>query len=127
MNEQDGVGAGETLLFPCGGAAYSGQVTHQTALVLARQGRGQLFCLAAVAAGIADKRARTRRAGRRVAVDGCEDHCARRTLELAGMPVDEHLDLSTLGIGKAPEQPDLEGDARRAADVLGGRWSEPTA
>ena len=78
---------GETLIFTCAGAAYSGQVANRAGVRLAQDGVGNLFCAAAVAAERPDKLARSRAAARRVVVDGCEDHCARRVLENAGLPV----------------------------------------
>jgi len=45
-------GNGETLIFTCAGAAYSGQVANRSGVQLMEQGAGSLFCIAAVAAGI---------------------------------------------------------------------------
>jgi hypothetical protein len=50
-----GCGGGETLIFTCAGAAYSGQVANRSGVQLMEQGAGNLFCVAAVAAGIAPK------------------------------------------------------------------------
>ena len=102
------------MIFSCAGAAHSGQVANRAAVQLTEQGLGQIFCLAAVSAQIEDKLERSRNAAMRVAIDGCEDHCARRTLEAAGLPVDVHLDLTTLGIEKKPAQPSLIQDAKKA-------------
>ncbi len=107
--------AGETLIFTCAGAAHCGQVANRAAIMLTQEGVGQIFCLAAVAAGIEEKSARARRAATRIAIDGCEDHCTRKTLEAAGLPVEVHVELTAMGIEKKPARPSLIDDARRAA------------
>ena len=49
-------------------------------------------------------------------IDGCEDHCGRKILEGAGLPVDLHVDVTTLGIEKKPATPALTSDAKRVVD-----------
>jgi uncharacterized metal-binding protein len=115
---------GEKLIFTCAGAAYSGQVANRAGVQLMEQGAGQLFCIAAVAAGIPQKMERARDAAVRIAIDGCEDHCVRKTLEKAGLKADVHVVVTDLGIEKKPAQPNMISDAKRIADsvrtVLGG-------
>ena len=115
---------GEKLIFTCAGAAYSGQVANRAGVQLMEQGAGQLFCIAAVAAGIPQKMERARDAAVRIAIDGCDDHCARKTLEKAGLKADLHVVVTDLGIEKKPAQPSTISDAKRVADsvrtVLGG-------
>ncbi len=107
---------GETLIFTCAGAAHSGQVANRAGVQAMRQGLGHLFCTAAVAAGVADKLERARAAAMRVAIDGCDDHCCRKTLEKAGLAVDAHVVATDMGIQKKPDQPDMIGDARKVVD-----------
>jgi len=109
---------GETLVFTCAGAAYSGQVANRAGLDLMKEGSGNLFCVAAVGAGIPEKLERTRNAGKRVAIDGCEDHCARKVLEAAGFPVDIHVDVTQLGIEKKPAEPHMLADAKRVVETV---------
>jgi uncharacterized metal-binding protein len=110
--------ASETLIFTCAGAAHSGQVANRAGLQAMQQGVGSLFCIASVAADIADKMERTRKAGRRIAIDGCEDHCCRKVMEKAGVPVDGHVVVTDLGIEKKPAQPDIIGDTRKVVERL---------
>jgi len=112
---------GETLVFTCAGAAYSGQVANRAGVDLMKAGAGALFCAAAIAADRPDKVERTRKAARRVAIDGCDDACARRILESAGMPVDVHVNVTTLGIEKKPETPHMLVDAKRVVETVRGR------
>jgi uncharacterized metal-binding protein len=109
---------GETLVFTCCGAAYSGQVSNRAGLSLMQDGAGNLFCIAAVGAGIPDKMERARDAGRRVVIDGCEDHCGRKVMESAGLPVELHVDVTGLGVEKKPAAPSLFNDAKRVAEHL---------
>lgn len=106
---------GETLVFTCAGAAYSGQVANRAGVNLAKDGAANLFCAAAIAAGIPDKLDRARAAGRHVVIDGCDDHCAAKIIAAAGLPLDVQVDVTTLGIAKKPEQPEMITDARKVA------------
>jgi len=94
-----------------------------------QQGAGSLFCIAAVAAGIGDKAQRARQARERIVLDGCEDQCARKILEKAGLPVDRHVVLTQLGIEKSPQQPNLISDTRKVVDFVrqGARETTPAA
>jgi uncharacterized metal-binding protein len=111
--------SGETLIFTCAGAAYSGQVANRAGVDSMKRQFGSLFCTAAVGAGIPQKSDRARKAARRIAIDGCEDHCCRTMLEKAGMPVDAHVVVTDLGIEKAPATPHLIRDACRVCDAVG--------
>lgn len=112
---------GETLIFTCAGAAYSGQVANRAGVTLMQDRVGNLFCAAAVAAEIPEKLERARNARQRVVIDGCEEQCARKIIEKAGLPVDLHLDVSTIGIPKKPDQPEMINDAKRVADAVRSR------
>jgi len=117
MNDHRGP-SGETLLFSCAGAAHCGQVANKATLLLAEDGVGKVFCTAAVSAGIPDKMARARRATRRVALDGCDDHCTRITLENAGLTVDLHVVGTDLDIDRVPSCPRTLVDARKMASAV---------
>ncbi len=109
---------GEKLIFTCAGAAYSGQVANRSGVQLMEQGAGQLFCIAAVAAGIQQKTERARNAATRIAIDGCEDQCVRKTLEKAGLRADVHVVLTDMGIEKKPAQPNMINDAKKVVDKV---------
>jgi uncharacterized metal-binding protein len=81
-----------------------------------QEGLGNLFCVAAVGAGIPDKIDRARNAGKQLVIDGCDDHCAREIMEKAGLPVEAHVDETQLGIEKKPEQPPLINQAKRVVE-----------
>lgn len=106
---------GEALVFTCAGASHVGQAANQAGVQLMRQKDAVLFCLAALSAEVPEKTARARSADRIVAIDGCEDHCCRKTLEKAGLRVDVHVVATDLGILKKPEHPHMGEDVRRLA------------
>ena len=109
---------GETLIFTCAGASHTGQVANRAGVQAMQQGVGNLFCVAAVAADVPDKMDRTRKAGKRIVIDGCDDHCARKILDKAGMTVDAHIVLTDMGIEKKPAQPDIIGDTKKVTDKV---------
>ena len=109
---------GETLIFTCAGAAHSGQVANRAGVQAMQQGAGHLLCIAAVAADIADKMERTHKAGKRIVIDGCDDHCCRKVMEKAGLSVDVHVVATDLGIEKKPAHPDMIGDAKKVVDKV---------
>jgi uncharacterized metal-binding protein len=72
-----------------------------------------------MSAKIDEKLNRSREAGKRIAIDGCEDHCARKTLEFAGLPVDLHVVLTTdLGMEKKPAAPNMIVDTKRVVQAV---------
>jgi uncharacterized metal-binding protein len=109
---------GETLIFTCAGAAHCGQVANSAALKLTRDGVGKIFCLAAISASIPDKMKRARDAAMRVVIDGCDDRCARITMEKAGLPVDAYLVVTGAGVEKMPAQPRLTADAAHISETV---------
>lgn len=108
------------MVFTCAGAAHSGQVSNRAGVSLAQEGLGNLFCSAAVGAGIPEKLERARQAGRRIVIDGCADHCARKILAMAGLAVDLHVDVTQLGVEKKPAQPQLINDAKKVVEHVRG-------
>jgi uncharacterized metal-binding protein len=120
-------GNGEKLIFTCAGAAYTGQVANRSGVQLMEQGAGHLFCIAAVAAGIEQKLERARQAGTRIAIDGCEDLCVRKTLEKAGLKADVHVVLTDMGIEKKPAQPNMISDAKKVVEAVNQKLGRSTA
>jgi uncharacterized metal-binding protein len=97
-------GNGVRLLFPCSGAADTGEVSDRVARRLARSGGGRMFCLAAIGGQVAAKVDGAKKADEIWAIDGCPEDCAKRTLELAGFTVTRHLRVTDCGLqkGKSP-------------------------
>jgi uncharacterized metal-binding protein len=125
MPGQCGCGCGgETLIFTCAGAAHSGQVANRAGVNLAQDAVGNLFCVAAIGAGIPEKMERAKKAGRRIVIDGCTDHCARKIIEKAGLSVDLHVDVTKLGVEKKPAQPQLINDAKTVVEHVRGAMTK---
>lgn len=106
-------GTGETLVLTCAGAAYSGQLANRAGVDLMKAGKASLFCIAALAAELPDKLERARNAGKRIAIDGCDDHCCRKIMEKVGVPVDIHVAVTDLGIEEQPKDPHMLVHAKR--------------
>ncbi len=92
------------LLFPCSGAADTGEISDRAARQLARSGFGRMLCLAGIGGRVPLVMDAMTPAAEIWAIDGCGEDCARRTLELGGYAVSRHLRLTELGFekGKSP-------------------------
>ena len=102
------------LIFPCSGGSDVGAVTDQTARKLTREGAGKMYCLAGIGGRVAGIIKTTQSAAQVLAIDGCEQDCARKTLELAGFSKFAHLRLSDLGMAKG-QTPPTEANVAKAA------------
>lgn len=89
-----------TLIFPCSGGSNVGQLTNQVAVDLTRAGVGKLYCLAGIAAHIERFLESAGKAGRVVAIDGCEQRCAAMTLRHGGINVTNEVVITNLGVKK---------------------------
>jgi uncharacterized metal-binding protein len=105
MSDQSCCQPDETLVFTCAGAAYVGQLANRIGVELTKKGVANHLCIASMAAGITDKLERAGKASRRIAIDGCEDHCCRIIMEKANLPLDHHVVMTELGIEKKPKEP----------------------
>ena len=97
--------AAPKLIFPCSGGSDVGAVTDQTARKLTRDGAGKMYCLAGIGGRVAGLLETPKAASAILAIDGCEQDCARKTLELAGFTKFAHLRLSDLGMEKGKTPP----------------------
>ncbi len=88
------------LVFPCSGASDVGGLSDRAARQMTLNGTGKMFCLAGIGGRVEGILANTRAAGKILAIDGCPEECARKTLELAGFKNFEHLKLADLGLEK---------------------------
>jgi uncharacterized metal-binding protein len=95
---------GVRLLFPCSGAADTGEISDRAARRLARGGFGRMFCLAGIGGRVPFIMDNMKMAADIWAIDGCPEDCARHTLERAGFTVTRHLRVTDCGLekGKSP-------------------------
>jgi len=90
----------DVLIFACAGSSNVGQIGNQMAIQLARDGIGRYFCLAGIGGHVPGMIESTKAGKVLVAIDGCAVSCAKKTLEHAGFRIDEHVQVSELGIEK---------------------------
>jgi uncharacterized metal-binding protein len=100
QNSQCSCSAAPKFVFPCSGASDVGGLSDQAARQMTKDGSGKMYCLAGIGGRVDAIMANTRAAGRIVVIDGCEQECARKTMELAGFKGFQHLKLAEMGFKK---------------------------
>lgn len=121
MNAKQGTADDLKLIFACSGASDVGHLTDLAARALAKDGSGKMYCLAGIGGRVEPMLAMTRSAKKIVALDGCAQECARKSLELGGFTDFEHLKLADLGLpkGQSPATPErVQLVAEKAAELL---------
>ena len=88
------------IVYACSGCSDAGELADRIARQLAREGVGEMSCLAGVGGRVKHLVAVAENARRVLVIDGCPINCARKTLELAGVQRVEHLELQKLGLRK---------------------------
>jgi uncharacterized metal-binding protein len=91
------------LIYACSGAANTGFLADQVARKLAREGAGEMTCLAAMGAELSGFIESARATAKNIMIDGCPMACGKKILEAKGIPF-EHFILTEFGIvkGKTP-------------------------
>ena len=113
--------AAPKLIFPCSGGSDVGAVTDQTARKLTREGAAKMYCLAGIGGRVDGILDTTKAASAILAIDGCEQDCARKTLELAGFTKVAHVRLSDFGMEKGktpPNEATIEKAAAKCREAL---------
>ena len=103
------------FIFPCSGASDVGGLSDQAARQMTLDGTGKMYCLAGIGGRVKGIMANTRAAERIVVIDGCEQECARKTMELAGFKDFQHLKLAEMGFKKG-ETPIIPARVREVAN-----------
>ena len=107
--------AAPKLIFPCSGASDVGEIADRAARGLTKEGAGKMYCLAGIGGRVNDIIVNAQAAGLILAIDGCKQDCARKTLEGAGFSGFQHLRLEDVGFVKG------------SSPVTGGRIDEAVA
>jgi uncharacterized metal-binding protein len=121
MNAKHGSSEDLKLIFACSGASDVGHLTDLAARALAKDGLGKMYCLAGIGGRVESMLATTHSAKKVLAIDGCPQNCARKTLELAGFTDFQHLKLAELGLakGESPSTSErVQFVAQKAAELL---------
>jgi uncharacterized metal-binding protein len=112
-NEDSGPTA---LIYSCSGAADTGEIADRAARRLDAEDKAWMSCLAGIGGRVSGLMANAAAAPVLIAIDGCPQDCARKTLELAGFTNVKHVRVTDLGFkkGKAPA---TEEAIRRVAET----------
>lgn len=92
--------SGTPLIYCCAGASDLGAISERAARELTRDQVGKMSCLAAISALEADYLEKARGACAILAIDGCQVHCALKTLQREKVYGALHLDLEAMGFVK---------------------------
>ena len=93
-------GGKTVLLYACSGGANVAEVADRAARQLAAEGRGTMFCLAGLGAGIDSMILTARDADLNVVLDGCPMDCAKKIFDRAGLTNYVQVKVTDLGIEK---------------------------
>jgi uncharacterized metal-binding protein len=91
---------GVRLLFPCSGAADTGEISDRVARRLTQAGVGRMSCLAGIGGRVPYVMDKMEGVDEIWAIDGCSEDCAKRALELAGFTVSKHLRVTDCGLAQ---------------------------
>jgi len=117
-------GGAPRLVFACSGASDVGAVADQAARRVSRMKLASMGCLIAVANGLGFALDPVKVAERIIVIDGCPEHCAKLTMEKAGVSSFDYILLSELGMEKGHTKVDQDHIGRvydRAEALLGNR------
>lgn len=89
------------LLFACSGGANVAEVGDRAARELMFAGKGQMFCLAGIGAGIPDMVQKAKDADLNLVIDGCSVDCAKKIFDQHGITNYVQIKVTDLGIEKA--------------------------
>ncbi|MEM3547142.1 MAG: putative zinc-binding protein [Candidatus Bathyarchaeia archaeon] len=73
------------IILACGGAANVGLIGYLAAVELTREGEARMCCITPVGAGIPYYVDIMKRAKKLIVVNGCQNQCARKVVEQAGI------------------------------------------
>ncbi|MDI1248051.1 MAG: putative zinc-binding protein [Lacunisphaera sp.] len=92
------------LVYPCSGAADTGELADRAARRLNAEDKAWMSCLAGIGGRVSGLMANAAAAPALLAIDGCPQDCAKKTLELAGFTHVKHVRVTDLGFkkGKTP-------------------------
>jgi uncharacterized metal-binding protein len=91
------------LIYSCSGAANTGELADQVARKLAKEGYGNMTCLASVGAHISGFVESAKGADENITIDGCSVACGKKILEQIGVTSKSFI-ITEMGIekGKTP-------------------------
>jgi uncharacterized metal-binding protein len=107
------------LVFPCSGAADTGELSDRVARKMAKRGRVKMFCLAGIGAHVPGMVESAKAGIKLIAIDGCPVSCAKKTLEHAGFtPI--AFNLKDMGFEKGKTAVNEESIEKVLSKITGG-------
>jgi uncharacterized metal-binding protein len=88
------------LLYACSGAANVAEISDHAARQLMAEGKGAMFCLAGVGAGIPNMVQQAKDAHLNLILEGCPMDCAKKIFDNAGLKNYIQIKATDLGIEK---------------------------
>lgn len=107
------------LVYSCSGAADTGELADRAVRRLTVEGKARMSCLAGIGGRVSGLLASAEAAPALLAIDGCPQDCAKKTLALAGFAEVRHLRVTDLGFKKGAS-PVTEEAVRRIAEAATG-------
>ena len=108
------------LVYPCSGAADVGEIADRAARRLDADNAAWMSCLAGIGGRVSGLMASAAAAPALLAIDGCPQDCAKKTLELAGFTHVKHVRVTDLDLvkGHSPASHEAVGRVVTAASSL---------
>jgi uncharacterized metal-binding protein len=114
-------GNGKTtrIIYSCSGIGSNvGQLANAAACRLTLEGFGSGSCLAGLGGNVDKLISTGRQADERVVIDGCPVACAKKIMDARGLPINRHIMITELGIGKTPGPVFNESDVQTVVDAI---------
>ena len=89
------------IVLTCGGAANVGLIGYLAAVELTKEGKARMCCITPVGAKIPFYVDIAKRAKKIIVLNGCENQCAKKVVEQAGVKIDHNFIVSEM-IKKIP-------------------------
>jgi uncharacterized metal-binding protein len=106
------------MILPCSGASDVGEIADKAARKLSNEEYGDMSCLAGIGAGLSGFIASAKGADEVITIDGCEVHCARKTVEKIGVTPKSYT-VTELGFEKG-STPVTENVVQKVVDGVRG-------
>lgn len=90
----------KVLLYACSGGANVAEISDRAARDLMFAGKGSMFCLAGLGAGIPNMVQTAKDADVNLVIDGCPMDCAKKIFDRAGVTNYTQVRVTDLGIEK---------------------------
>ena len=100
MSEESCCGDTNVLLYACSGGANVAEIADRAARELVFAGKGTMFCLAGLGAGLEGMIRTARDADLNVVIDGCPIDCAKKIFDNCGLDNYVQVKVTDMGIEK---------------------------